>query len=147
MTEIERIADQLHRSYYGNAWHGPALEELLKDVAADRAARRAVPDGHTIGEIVLHISAWEIAAAAALSGTPMPAVPWEGDWPKPGKNWEDARAQLKRATDDLESAVRKLSDARLPETVPGRQYSIYFLLHGIVQHNLYHAGQIALLKK
>jgi uncharacterized damage-inducible protein DinB len=147
MTEIERIADQLHRSYYGEAWHGPALGELLKDVSAEQAARRAVPSAHTIWELVLHIAAWESAATQALSGATLPTLPWEGDWPKPGASWEEAQARLKRSTDELESAMRKLLDARLSETVPGREYSVYCVLHGVVQHNLYHAGQIALLKK
>ncbi len=148
MNEVERIADQLHRSYYGDAWHGPALQELLKDVTPQQAARRTISGAHTIWEIVLHIAAWESAAGAALSGAAMPALPWEGNWPAAaGARWEDAQAFLKRATDELESQVRKLPAARLAEIVPGREYSIYFLLHGVVQHNLYHAGQIALLKK
>ncbi len=147
MTEIERIADQLHRSYYGEAWHGPALQELLRDVTPEHAARRKIDGAHTIGEIVLRIAAWESAAAAALSGTAMPALPWAGDWPELTGSWQEAQSRLQRATDELESQIKKLSPARLSEETLGREYSIYFLLHGVVQHNLYHAGQIALLKK
>lgn len=147
MSEVERIADQLHRSYYGEAWHGPALAELLKGVSAEQAARRAIPSAHTIWELVLHIAAWESAATQALSGAALPTLPWDGDWPKPGASWEEAQARLKRSTDELESAIRRLPDTKLSETVPGREYSVYYLLHGVVQHNLYHAGQIALLKK
>ena len=55
MTEIERIEDQLKRSLEGEAWHGPALEELLADVRAEQAAAKPVPPAHSIWEIVLHI--------------------------------------------------------------------------------------------
>ena len=147
MNEVERIADQLHRSYYGKAWHGPALRELLKGVTPQQAARRTIPGAHAIRGIVSHIAAWESAASASLSGAAMPALPWEGDWPESAASWKDAQAALNRSTDELESQIRKLPAARLSEAVPGRKYSIYFLLHGVVQHNLYHAGQIALLKK
>ena len=147
MTEVERIADQLHRSYYGEAWHGPALGELLEDVTWEQAARRKIPGAHTIWELVLHIAAWESAATAALSGAVMPSLPWEGDWPAVGGSWEDSQKSPRSATDELESRIQKLPDSKLAGTVPGREYSFYFLLHGIVQHNLYHAGQIALLKK
>jgi uncharacterized damage-inducible protein DinB len=147
MTEIERIADQLHRSSYGKAWHGPALQELLKDVTPEQAARRTISGAHTIWEIVLHIATWESTAAAALSGVAMPALPWAGDWPETPGSWQEAQARLEHATDELESRIGKLSPARLPVKTPGREYSIYFLLHGVVQHNLYHAGQITLLKK
>jgi hypothetical protein len=52
-----------------------------------------------------------------------------------------------RINAELAAAIEQLDDARLEERAPGRDFSIYFLLHGVVQHNLYHAGQMALLKK
>jgi hypothetical protein len=61
--------------------------------------------------------------------------------------WRAAVANLGEVGRRLRGAVRKLSDEDLERIVGGREYSVYFLLHGIVQHGLYHAGQIALLKK
>jgi len=151
MSEIRRLHDQLRRSYEGEAWHGPALRELLAGVTPAQAAKRSIANAHTIGELVLHIAAWADATRKALDGAPMPTLPWEGDWPSTGapteQAWADALASLERAQRGLLDALQKLPESRLSEKVAGRDYSFYFVLHGVVQHNLYHAGQIALLKK
>jgi hypothetical protein len=55
--------------------------------------------------------------------------------------------RLRSTSKDLVAAIRGMEDARLDEPAGGREFNFYFLLHGVVQHNLYHAGQIALLKK
>ena len=73
------------------------------------------------------------------------------DWPPVTEQtpdaWKAALSRLFQAKDEIAAAIEKFSDARLSEIVPGRKYDFYFLFHGIVQHSLYHAGQIALLKK
>ena len=61
--------------------------------------------------------------------------------------WENALAELERGHRQLRQSISALSDDRLGNIVPGKEDSVYVLLHGIVQHDLYHAGQIALLKK
>lgn len=149
-TESIRIADQLRRAFDGTAWHGPALMELLADVDAANAAARPVPDAHSIWELLLHIAAWDGAGSRRLSGQkcqlkaaknfpPVP-TPTEAEWRK-------AVAEAKRAHDALVKTVAGLSDERLREQVPGKRYDFYHMLHGIAQHELYHAGQIAILKK
>jgi len=155
VSESARIHDQLHRSYYGEAWHGPSVREALSGVAVAQASKHGIAGAHTIWEIVLHIAAWETIAREALAGRfiyPQSPVPQEQDWPPVGEmneqGWTAALADLENAHRGLEEAVRALPDARLLEQVPGaRPYTFYFLLHGIAQHNIYHAGQIALLKK
>src|ERR1700757_863937 len=67
-TESLRIADQLRRAFYGDAWHGPALMELLEDVDAATAAARPLHDVHSIWELVLHIAAWDGAGIVRLGG-------------------------------------------------------------------------------
>ena len=149
MTEVGRILDQLRRSHEGAAWHGPALKELLDGVTADRAARRPLPSAHNIHEIVLHIAFWVESAADALRGVPMPAEE-SNCWPavQPGETgWRSAIVRLDAAQSGLRRETEKLGSERLGDIVHGRSYTVYFLLHGIAQHNLYHAGQIALLKK
>ncbi len=152
MSESLRIVDQLHRAYEGPAWHGPALAEIVSGVTAEMAARRPVPEAHTIWEIVAHITVWMSVCAGRLQGEEIPTLPPEQDWPPIGDSgseaWQRALGQLADAQSKLESQVRSLSDSRLSETVMGeRPYSLYAMLHGVVQHNLYHAGQISLLKK
>jgi uncharacterized damage-inducible protein DinB len=151
MSETSRILDQLHRAYHGPAWHGPALGEILSGVTAEMAANRPLPDAHTIWEIVLHIAVWESVATRRLQGEEIPKLPPAQDWPAVLEaneaGWRRALDGLAEAQQNLESQIRGLEDARLREKVLGdRPYSIYTLLHGVIQHNLYHAGQIALLK-
>jgi uncharacterized damage-inducible protein DinB len=150
VTEGARIADQLRRAFDGSAWHGPALLELLKDVDAPRAAAKPLKDVHSIWELVLHIAAWDGAGLKRLSGKkcqlkgaknfpPVP-VPTEAAW-------QSAIAETKCTHDALVKTVAGLSESRLRDQVPGKRYDFYHMLHGIAQHELYHAGQIAILKK
>src|SRR5579859_8084280 len=67
-SEAALIADQLRRAFYGEAWHGPALIELLADVDACTAAARPLANAHSIWELVLHVAAWDNAAIIRLDG-------------------------------------------------------------------------------
>src|SRR5215470_11728174 len=152
MSECSRIADQLRRAFDGEAWHGPALKELLADVTAKQAFAHPVSGAHSIWELVLHITVWTRAAWGATEGIPMPKIvgtvqDWQtvGD-PSP-EAWKAALSRLFEAKDEIAAAIEQFGDARLIAIVPGRNYDFYYLFHGIVQHSLYHAGQIALLKK
>jgi uncharacterized damage-inducible protein DinB len=152
MSEVKRIADQLHRAYTGPAWHGPALAEILAGVTPEAAAQRPIPGAHTIWEIVLHISVWISIAARRVAGTEMVTPPPDQDWPAapaPSEaTWRQTLDSLAAAQHDLEATILRLTDDRLREWVPAEtSYTVYTLLHGVVQHNLYHAGQIALLKR
>jgi len=152
MPETARILDQLHRAYEGPAWHGPALREVLAGVTWQTAAQRPIPGAHTIWELVLHLTVWMAVPTRRIAGAEIPTLPANEDWPaapEPTESgWREALDQLAQAQRALESEVRQLPDDRLREKVLGEvPYSIYTMLHGVVQHNLYHAGQIALLKK
>ena len=151
MSETSRIAAQLHHAYHGPAWHGPALAQVLAGVTAGLAAGRPIPAAHTIWEIVIHITVWISVAARRLHGEEITDLPPHLDWPTPPEAspdaWRQTLDRLARAEQTLEHDVRGLPDDRLREKVMGDvPYSIYVMLHGVVQHNLYHAGQIALLK-
>ena len=148
--ESALIAEQLRRAFEGDAWHGPALLELLKDVDAATAAAKPSPDVHSIWELVLHIAVWDAAAIRRLSGekTQPTGVDNFPIIPKPTEAaWRRAVAAAKRTHDQLVKTVKALPESRLRERVPGKKYDFYFMLHGVVQHELYHAGQIAILKK
>lgn len=152
MPETARILDQLHRAYEGPAWHGPALRETLSGVTWQTAAQRPIAGAHTIWELVLHLTVWMSVPTRRIQGVEMPTLPADQDWPAapaPSESaWSEALDRLAQAQRSLEDEVRKLTDDRLREKVLGEvPYSIYTMLHGVVQHNLYHAGQIALLKK
>ena len=153
MSESDHIADQLRRAFYGDAWHGDSLFEILAGVTAAQAAARPVKDAHSIWELVLHIAAWDGAVRRRMIGV---ALELSGDDNFPPVTdvseaaWRKVLAHLRRAHDELIEAVEKFPKARLAEQVPGKRgahYSFYYMLHGVAQHELYHAGQIALLKK
>jgi uncharacterized damage-inducible protein DinB len=150
MSESTRLADQLRRAFYGPAWHGPALLQLLKGVNAKTAAAKPLPSAHSIWELVLHIAAWDGAALRRIDGhtaklrglqnfPPVLEVTEEA--------WREAVAHSKRTHDELVKTVASLPASRLRGTVPGKRYDFYHMLHGVAQHELYHAGQIAVLKK
>jgi uncharacterized damage-inducible protein DinB len=152
-SEATRIADQLHRAFAGEAWHGDSVFEILEGVTAARAAARPIKNAHTIWELVLHIAAWDGAVLRRMGGVAVtlsdaenfPAVKDASD-----AAWREALAQVRRVHEDLVKTVAALPDSRLDEVVPGKEgahCTFYYMLHGVVQHELYHAGQIALLKK
>ncbi len=145
MREMDRIRDQLHRALRGEAWHGPSLCEVLDGVGEDAARARPIAGAHSIVELVNHVIAWADEARARIEGRGR-ELPDEEDWPA-GQAWKDTMARLERSHRELDQAIGRLTDAVLADSVPGRPETIYHLLHGVVQHDLYHAGQIALLKK
>ncbi len=151
MTEAARIADQLRCAFEGGAWHGPAVLELLADLDPSTAASHPLPDVHSIWELVLHIAAWDgavnrrIVTGKAVTLNDAQNFPPVKD--KSRAAWKEAITLLKRAHNELVKTVAALPDSRLNERVPGKKYTVYVMLHGVTQHELYHAGQIAILKK
>jgi|ERR1041384_1530244 uncharacterized damage-inducible protein DinB len=152
MTEIERILDQLKRAYEGGAWHGPAVKEVLEGVTAAQAHARPLANGHTIYELVRHIAVWEDVGRRRLQGDPANIpISSPADWPPADDTgdaaWVQAKAALDRGHQQLVKAISEVDEARLDEPILEGKSTVYVTLHGVIQHNLYHAGQIAILKK
>jgi uncharacterized damage-inducible protein DinB len=152
MTEVERILDQLKRAYEGNAWHGPAVKEVLAGVTAAQARTRPLANAHSIWELVQHIAVWEDAGRRRLEGdrAAIEASSPE-DWPPASDaseaTWEEAKAALDRVHQKLVQTIARLPESRLDEPILEGMSSVYVTLHGVIQHDVYHAGQIAILKK
>ena len=151
MKETDRIIGELRRAFRGNAWHGPAVFEILDGVDAARAAAHPIPGAHSIWELVLHVTTWLDVPARRIRKREAIEPADEENFPSiPAASesaWRDAREGLARAVDELAGTIEALDPARLEETVAGKSYPIAVMLHGTVQHSLYHAGQMALLKK
>ncbi len=131
MTEVDRILNQLDRAYKGEAWHGPSVRELLAGVTAEQAQARPLANAHNIWELVHHIAVWENAGRRRLAGDPAQIdISSPADWPPP-----------------VREAIARINESRLDEPIVEGLSSTYVTLHGIIQHDLYHAGQIAMLKK
>jgi uncharacterized damage-inducible protein DinB len=159
-TEATRIADQLRRAFDGEAWHGDSLFQILETVSAAQATARPIAGAHTIWELVLHIAAWDGAVLRRLNGAVVvlsdaenfPPVTDTIDADTSDAAWRKAQAETRRVHEELINTVAGLPDSRLDDLVPGKEkegahYTLYYMLHGLIQHELYHAGQIALLKK
>ena len=153
MSETARIADQLRRAFESAAWHGDSLFEILNGVTAARAAVHPIRNGHSIWELVLHIAAWDGAVMRRMTGVAVKLSRQKNFPPVSDTSpaaWKHALAEVRRVHEELIDAVEKFPEASLNEQVPGKKgayYNFYYMLQGVVQHELYHAGQIALLKK
>jgi uncharacterized damage-inducible protein DinB len=151
MNRSEQLAKHIERTTGGPLWHGPVLDDLLAGVSHDQAAAKPIAGAHSIWEIVLHVATWAEIARARLDGRATGDPPPEVDWPPvretSPQEWEAAVQRLRETHRDLAVRVRQLDESALDTRVPGLEYSVWGLLHGIVEHGTYHGGQIALLKR
>ena len=160
MPESTRIAGLLHDVFHGElldhqpgeAWHGPATLGLVQDLSAADAAKKPIPGGHSIWELVLHIANWnDIIVRRLARENVVGLVNTEVDWPKnAGGNdaaWRDAIDRMRHSYENLLKAIAAASDEKLAESAVNRKHSNYVMLHGIIHHVVYHSGQIGLLRK
>jgi uncharacterized damage-inducible protein DinB len=151
MSEIQRILDQMDRAFAGDAWHGPPLKPMLDGLSAEDASKHPIRGAHSIWELVNHIAAWNTIVHEELCGASAqitPEVDWPPVWDATEVEWRRAVQKLVDARGRLRKTVEEFRDDELDERPSKRTAnSRYVMLHGIVQHDLYHAGQIAVLKK
>ena len=139
-AEARRIATQLTRAVNGPAWHGPSLAAAIRGVSPRQAARKPLRGVHSIWEIALHANAWLDIVRQRVEGKP-PKVTMAMNWPavtkKGTREWRRVGNDMRQSAAGLARTIRSQKDDKLP----------YLALHGVVQHTIYHAGQIAILKK
>lgn len=152
------IVDQLRRLHDGDAWHGPSITEALEGVTARQATMRPVAGGHTIYELTGHLAAWTGEVLQRLQGRP-PQLPDEGDFPEPvaeisEDEWQAVKTRLAERHTSLAEALTHFDKSRLSDHVgptrdaaTGTGVTFYAMVHGLIQHDAYHAGQIMILRK
>ncbi len=149
MLDTEILADQISRAFRGESWHGPAVREVLEGVSAEDAAAYPIAGAHSIWEIVLHMAGGYRLVLRRVRGEQAQLSPDE-EWPPVAEPSSDAWREDQRALDELnqqlQGAVRAFPAERLSQPL-GSQYPAYVQFCGAPQHDLYHAGQIVLLKK
>jgi uncharacterized damage-inducible protein DinB len=150
MSEKRRTLDLLDRAYRAKAWHGPALLETLDGMNAAMAAKRVVKSAHTAWELVEHLATWNEVVALRLAGTP-PRITPEMNFPKtprptPGA-WKNTVARLAASQRKFRAAVARFPESKLGRRRAGTNSTWNVLIHGQIQHQLYHAGQIAMLRR
>lgn len=151
MSEIERMVDQLKRAQEGPAWHGPSIKESLSGVNATMAARKPIAGAHSIWEIVLHIAAWERAVTTRVKEGKRVELTETEDWPTVESQdeaaWRELLSSLEKVHRSLRVSIGSLSDESIDQMLEGDRWAVYQTIHGVIQHDLYHAGQISLLKR
>lgn len=152
------LIDQLEREHAGDPWHGPSRASLLADVSAEEARRRPAPTIHSIWELVLHMTAWTREVTRRLNGH-MAGAPEMGDWPAipaspDERSWRAAVSALDEAHVKLRDAVAAIDASRLTTPVNdvrnrelGTGVTFAHTINGLVQHDVYHSAQIAIVKK
>lgn len=144
VSDIQKLKKLIERSFDQQPWYGPSVMETLKDISSKNASNR-LPASHSIIELVCHMTAWRKFVIDQLRGIPREINEAE-NFPPP-TTWEDALTSLRESQTDLLRAIDSFPEDRLNEKVPLREYRFHFMINGIVQHDVYHIGQIALLKK
>ena len=157
MTELQFIIDQLHRMFEGGAWHGPSLREALDGVSFELATKRLGQSSHSIFDLVHHMAAWTGEVHERLKGR-APQLPGEGDFPTRAgvpteADWDAVRQRLETQHATLIADLEFLDPDRLQEVIGsasaplGSGRPLVAVLHGLVQHNAYHIGQVILLRR
>ena len=147
--EIQHIISLLKATYEGDPWHGRSIKSLLSEVDAEMGLKKPSKNSHSIAELVYHMVTWRDFTISRLR-------PEEGkdtayfekmDWRKLDlKNtatWQQGLVLLEESQQRLLTLLEEYNDSILPEPVDERKYNFRTLLYGVVNHDIYHAGQIA----
>jgi uncharacterized damage-inducible protein DinB len=149
MSQVTRIVDHYDRVLNGEPWHGDPIWQVLDGIPAEDAAARPLQGSHSIWEIVLHMTFWEGVAAQRLAGLRaglveelnFPAMPAATE-----ENWKRTLDDFRASNQKFRAALEKLDPARLDELTAAGKRTYYGEAHGVIEHTVYHAGQIVLLK-
>jgi hypothetical protein len=151
--ELQQLLSIIDQAYDHRSWHGTNLRGSIRGLSAKRAARRPRPERHNIWELVVHAAYWKYAVTRRLTGQRRGSFPLKGSNWFPRRQsaneaeWREDVALLESTHRALRESVANLSASDLSRTPKGSKISNIFLITGIAAHDLYHAGQIQLLKK
>lgn len=153
--ELALLLALLEESYERKAWQGPNLRGSLRGVKAAQAAWRPSPGRHNIWELVVHAAYWKYAVVRMLTGEKRGAFPKKGsNWfarpvsPEPAEEaWRSDLSLLDLQHRKLFEAARRLTPGALSKKARGSQHTTAHLLYGVASHDVYHTGQIQLLKR
>ncbi len=150
--EIALLLTALDEAFDHRSWHGTNLLGSLRSLSAAQVSWRPAPERHNIWEIAVHAAYWKYTVRRTITGAPRGSFPLKGsNWfARPGADdaaWTGDIRLLKDQHAALRNAVAHLDSARIHQLVPGKKVSLVFLIRGAAAHDLYHAGQIQLLKR
>lgn len=149
----EWLLRTLDQSFDARAWHGPNLLSSIRGLSADQAAWRPDPERHSIWELTLHCAYWKHRVHDRVAKDRPEQFPFPGkDWPSEPEDrteasWKRTRSVLTKMHAGLRVAAESLAPAELREPGPRQERSRLENLIGVAQHDVYHAGQIRLLRR
>lgn len=150
--EILLIAEQLKDAYDGEPWFGRSLNEILNEIDTEIIFEK--PEGqHSIVELLWHMITWKEFTISRLRNDGNTSVKYfeENDWRELDHSdktlWQQGLQQFSKLHNELLEVIRQQKDEILSQRVSERKYDFRKLLNGIVQHDIYHLGQIAYIKK
>src|SRR5262249_49754538 len=152
-VEIRSLLQIVDQGYDSKAWHGPNLRGSIRGLSPELAAWRPGPRRHSIWEIVVHAAYWKYAVRRLLTGQPKGSFAYKGSnwfrWPDAlnQEGWHEATSLLALEHSQLRSAIRDLPPRSLHRKPSSSKYTRTNLLYGIASHDIYHAGQIQLVKR
>ncbi|MDJ1466219.1 DinB family protein [Cytophagaceae bacterium DM2B3-1] len=149
--QLQSLVQQLKTIYKGEPWYGDSILQKLNAITTKEAYYKVGPEVHCIAEIVAHMTIWRSALIQWLKGNDEYNVKFdsEEEWPPfrdvKGIGWESLKANLKQSQEDIIDLLKDQSDTLLIKRMGPKQYTLQFILEGIVEHDVYHLGQIGLL--
>src|SRR4030095_7033376 len=151
-SEIQYLTKLYESAYEGDPWFGRCIKEILGEIDADTAAKKP-NDQHSILELLYHMINWrEFTISRLEKGSAKPAkIFGENDWQNLDhankKLWEQGLRQLEETQKRIIEILSNLNPDVLTDQVSERKYDVRYLLYGILEHDIYHLGQIAYVKK
>lgn len=152
-TELTSIIRQLDQAFDKDPWYGKSIHSVLESVDPNQVFDPPAPDVHSIAELLAHIITYREFTVRRLAGDEdfLPdqeeSFRWELRYPKRENAWPLLKNQLAEGHQKLMEQLNHHDDRLLERAVAGKPYSFRYLLNGILQHDLYHLGQIALIQK
>ena len=155
MTTSQELYQNLEHVLSGEAWYGKPVYTIIEQVSFEAAYEKPAGAAHNIAEIVLHMLSWTEEAMDRMNGLPAGA-PSSGDWPETGapdeRKWQYYVSDLKLVNVNLLNVIRNFPEEEWNENIVDTRENAYpttykELVHGLIQHQVYHAGQIAILNR
>ncbi|MEK6565344.1 MAG: DinB family protein [Bacteroidota bacterium] len=151
-TELRSLLQTIDECFAKRAWHGPNLRGSIRGLSARQAAWRPSPKRHNIWEIVVHCAYWKYVVRRRILGEKRGSFPLEGsNWFRRPENksevaWRRDIQLLEDMHELMVEAIEDLKPADLKKKV-WKSWSTHSTIAGIAMHDVYHAGQIQLLKR
>ena len=150
---VRQLVSQLDQAFDRKSWHGTNLRGSLRRVTPEQAAWRPSRDRHNIWELAVHAAYWKYAVWRRLAGAARGSFPLKGsNWfsrpEQPDESaWRADLALLGGMHRQLRDAVMRVPASALHRVPDGSTVTTFDLIAGVIAHDVYHAGQIQLLKK